>query len=86
MASYQQRVVAYYNKKDPTTYFSHRILSLQKVFKNMVEVGVRKLQVSWEGPYVGTKAGGSRVYHLQTLDDVPLLHHWNVSNLKQYYQ
>ena len=86
MASYRQRVVAYYNKKTQPRIFHIGSLVFKKVFKNTVEVGVRKLQVSWEGPYVGTKAGGSRVYHLQTLDDVPLLHPWNVSNLKQYYQ
>nr|CAN61063.1 hypothetical protein VITISV_004409 [Vitis vinifera] len=41
---------------------------------------------NWEWPYVVTKAGDSRTYHLQTLDNVPLLRPWNVCNLKLYYQ
>ena len=59
---------------------------LRIVFENTIEVGVEKFQANWEGPYVVTKAGDLGMYHLQTLDDVPLLCPWNVSNLRQYYQ
>ena len=61
-------------------------LVLKRVFENKVEIGAEKLQAIWEGSYVVTKARDSGAYHLQTLDGVPLLHPWNVSNLKQYYQ
>ena len=61
-------------------------LVFKRVFENTTKKGVGKLQANWEGPYVVTKAGNSRAYHLQTLDGVPLLRPWNVSNLKQYYQ
>ena len=52
----------------------------------MTEVGAEKFQANWEGPYVVTKVGDLGAYHLQTLNDVPLIFPWNVSNLKQYYQ
>ena len=69
-------------KKARPLVFLVRTLVLRKVFKNMVEVGTRKFQANWGGPYVVTKAWDSEAYHLQTLDDVPLLHPWNISNLK----
>lgn len=46
---------------------------LKIVFENTVEVGAEKLQPNCEGPYIIIKAGNSRAYHLQTLDDVSLL-------------
>ena len=52
----------------------------------MAEKRVEKLQANWEGPYVSSKTENSRAYHLQTLDETPLLRPWIVSNLKQYYQ
>ena len=52
----------------------------------MTEKGAGKFQEKWERPYIVTKVGDSRAYHLQTLDGVSLLRPWNVSNLKQYYQ
>lgn len=51
----------------------------------MAEVGAENLQANWTCPYFMTKVEDSRAYHLQTLDEVPLLCSWNVSNLKQYY-
>ncbi|RVW44577.1 hypothetical protein CK203_116538 [Vitis vinifera] len=66
--------------------FRTETLVLRRVLENTIEKGVGKLQAKWEGPYVVSKVGDSRAYHLQTLDEVPLLRLWNVSNLKQYYQ
>lgn len=86
MASYQQRVIAYYNRKARPRTFKARILVLKRVFENTAKKGVGKLQTNWEGPYIVSKVRDSRVYHLQTLDEVPLLCRWNVFNLKQYYQ
>ena len=86
MASYQQRVVAYYNRKFRPRAFKVGTLVLKKVFENTVEKGVRKFQANWEEPYIVSKVSESRAYHLQRLDETPLLRPWNVSNLKQYYQ
>ena len=86
MASYHQRAISHYNKKTRPRFFRTWTLVLKRVFENTVEIGAKKLQANWEGPYVVTKGGDSRAYHLQTLDDVPLLCLWNVSNLKLYYQ
>lgn len=85
MASYRQRAIAHYNKKSPPRIFHIETLLLRRFFENTAEMGAKKLQANWEGPYIVTKVGVSGAYHLQTLDGVPLLHLWNVSNLKQYY-
>ena len=86
MTSYQQRAITHYNKKAWPCVFRTKTLVLRRVFENTVEREVEKLQANWERPYVVTKVGDSRAYHLQTLDVVSLLHLWNISNLKQYYQ
>ena len=86
MASYQQRAVAYYNWKVRPCAFKVRTLVFRKVFENTIEKGVGKFQANWEGPYIVLKADETRAYHLQKLDGTPLLHPWNVSNLKQHYQ
>ena len=86
MASYCQRAIAHYNKKSWPLIFHIGTLVLRRVFENTAEVRAEKIQANWEGPYIVTKVGVSRAYHLQALDDVPLLRFWNVSNLKQYYQ
>ena len=78
-------MIAHYNKRAQPRFFQPGCLVLIKVFENTIEVGAEKLQANWEGPYVITKAGDSGAYHLQTLDDIPLLRPWNVANLKQYY-
>lgn len=73
MTSYQQRAIAYYNKKARPCVFKIGTLVLRSIFENMDEKGAGKLQANWEGPYIVTKAGDSVAYHLQTLDGVPLL-------------
>ena len=86
MTSYQQRIITYYNRKARPCVFRVGTLILRKVFENTAERGVGKLHENWERPYVVPKVGDLGAYHLQTLDRVPLLHPWNVSNLKQYNQ
>ena len=86
MASYRQRAIAHYNKKARPHIFWNGTLVLRRVFENTTKVGAKNFQANWEGPYVATKAGDLGAYHLQTLNDVPLIFPWNVSNLKQYYQ
>ena len=86
MADYQQRATAHYNRKARPWVFKIGMLVLRKVFENTVERGAGEFQANWEGPYIVTKASESGAYHLQKLDETPLLRPWNVSNLKQYYQ
>ncbi|RVW32053.1 hypothetical protein CK203_097413 [Vitis vinifera] len=86
IASYHQRAIAQYNKKARPWFFRSGTLVLRRIFENTIEIGAGKLQANWEGSYVVTKVGDSWTYHLQTLDDEPLLCPWNVVNLKQYYQ
>ena len=85
IASYHQRVITQYNKRTRPRFFRPGSLVFRRFFENTVEVGARKLQSNWEGPYVVTKEGDLRAYHLHTLDGVPLLRPWNVTNIKQYY-
>ena len=86
IAFYHQRAIVEYNKRVRPRFFRLRSLVLKRVLKNIVEVGVGKLQANWEVHYVVIKVGHLGVYHLQTLDDMPLFRPWNVTNLKQYYQ
>ena len=86
MASYQQRVIAHYNKKAQPHAFRVETLVLKRVFENTAEKMVGKLQANWEGPYIVVKARDLGAYHLQTLNKISPLRPWNVSNLKQYYQ
>nr|CAN79632.1 hypothetical protein VITISV_038058 [Vitis vinifera] len=86
MADYQQRASAHYNRKVRPRSFKNGTLVLRKVFENPAEIGVGKFQANWEEPYIVSKACENGAYHLQKLDETPLLRPWNVSNLKQYYQ
>ena len=86
MADYQQRAAAHYNRKARPKGFKIGTLVLKKVFENTVERGAGKFQANWEDPYIVSKTSESGAYHLQKLDETPLLHPWNVSNLRQYYQ
>ena len=86
MTSYHQMVIAHYNKKGRPWFFRTRTLVLRRIFENIAEVGPRKLQANWKGSYVLIKIEDLRAYHLQTLDDIPMLRLWNVSYLKQYFQ
>ena len=85
IASYHQRAITQYNKRTRPRFFRPGSLVFRRFFENTVEVGARKLQSNWEWPYVVTKGGDLKAYHLQTLDGAPLLRPWNVTNLKQYY-
>ena len=51
MASYQQRVVAYYNRKFQPRAFKVETLVIINVFENTIEKRIKKLQENWEEPY-----------------------------------
>lgn len=86
MAAYQQKAVAYFNRKVHPRTFKKGTLVLRKVFENTVDKGTGKFAANWEGPYIVSKANGNGAYHLQMLNGTPLSYSWNVSNLRQYYQ
>lgn len=86
MASYQQRAMAQFNKKAQPQLFYPGDLVFRRVFENTIETGTDKLQPNWEDPYVVSKIWELGAYHLQTMDNMPLLHPWNLANLKKYYQ
>ncbi|RVW80454.1 Retrovirus-related Pol polyprotein from transposon 17.6 [Vitis vinifera] len=86
MADYQQRASAHYNRKVRPRSFKNGTLVLGKVFENTTEMDAGKFQANWKGPYIISKSSQNGAYHLQKLNETPLLRPWNVSNLKQYYQ
>ncbi|XP_034685658.1 uncharacterized protein LOC117914419 [Vitis riparia] len=73
MAAYQQKAVAYYNRKVRPRIFKEGSLVLRKVFEDTVEKGAEKFQANWEGPYMVSKANENGSYHLRTLSGAPLL-------------
>ena len=67
-------LLPHYNRKVRSRAFKVGTLVLRKVIENTVEQGAGKVQENWERPYIVSKIGDSRAYHLQMLDGTPLLH------------
>ena len=65
--------MTYYNKRAHPRLFHLGDMVLRWVFENTTEIGADKLQHNWEELYVVLKVKGVREYHLQTLDETPLL-------------
>ena len=85
LSHYMQSIARLYNKGVNARRFDEGDLVLQKIFQNTAEANSGKLGANWEGPYRVTKVVCPGVYELETLDGVPTLRSWNVSNLKKYY-
>ena len=86
IASYHRRLENLYNKRVKPRMFQLGGLVLRKVFKNTADPSVRKFQPNWEGPYIVTRAGESRLYALDKLGGTPVPRMWNFMHLKRYYQ
>ena len=85
LSHYRQSIARFYNKGVNERRFDEGDLVLRKIFQNTAEANAGKLGANWEGPYRVTKVVRLGVYELETLDGVPTLRLWNVSNLKKYY-
>ena len=86
VASYHRRLANLYNRRVKPRVFHSGDLVLRKVFENIADPVVGKLQANWEGPYIVVRAGESRSYALEKLDGTPIPRMWNVMHLKRYYQ
>ena len=86
IASYQRRLANSYNKRVKHRTFQPRNLVLRRVFENTADLNAVKFQPNWEGPYLVTRAGQSRSYALDKLDETPVPRMWNATHLKRYYQ
>ena len=84
-ATYQQRVVKYYNFRVKTKVFQVSDLVLRES-KVSQPTEVEKLFPKWEGPYVIIRVIRPSAYQLQRLDGSLVPRSWNVEHLKKYYQ
>ncbi|RVX22899.1 hypothetical protein CK203_008144 [Vitis vinifera] len=64
MVDYQQRAAAHYNCKARPQVFKIGALVFRKVLKTSPKKGAGKFQANWEDPYIISKVGESRAYHL----------------------
>ena len=85
LSHYKQSIARFYNKGVSSRKFEVGDLVLRKIFENTAEKNAGKLGTNWEGPYKFTKIAHPGVYELETLNRIPDLRSWNVSNLKKYY-
>ena len=85
LSRYRQSIARFYNKDVNTRRFDVGDLVLRKIFQNTAEANAGKLGAKWEGPYRVTRVTYPGVYELETLNGIPVLRSWNVSNLKKYY-
>ena len=85
MASYQQKVARYYDRKVKKKIFRPEDLVLWKAeVSKPTEQG--KLSPNWEGPYRVTETLRLGAYKLEYLDGTVVPQTWNADSLKVYYQ
>ncbi|CAL8153080.1 unnamed protein product [Prunus armeniaca] len=74
VASYQQRLKSYYDKRAKIRQFEPGDLVLRKAFITAQRQGSKRIKPNWEGPYVISQSGGRGSYTLDTMDgkEIPL--------------
>ena len=83
IASYHSRLANLCNRCVKPRIFQSGDLVLRKVFDNTADLLAGKYQPNWEGPYIVTRPGESRLYALDKLDGTPIPRMWNVMHLKR---
>ncbi|XP_008245026.1 PREDICTED: uncharacterized protein K02A2.6-like [Prunus mume] len=68
VASYQQQLKSYYDKRAKIRQFQPGDLVLRKAFITAQRQGSKKMKPNWEGPYVISRSGGRGSYTLDTMD------------------
>lgn len=86
LATYQQRIARYYNRRVKPRSFRVGDLVLREVTLATKELNAGKLAPTWEGPYRVIKVVRPSTYKLEMLDGRELPHPWNAEHLKKYYQ
>ncbi|XP_077223077.1 uncharacterized protein LOC143856695 [Tasmannia lanceolata] len=85
IASYQQKVVRYYNSR-----VRKRSVKLGDLVLRRSEVSdpqnSRKLAPKWEEPYKVARALRPGAYQLEHLDGTPVPRSWNMDSLQKFYQ
>lgn len=67
IATYQQQLTSYYNKKTKNRQFQPRDLVLRKTFVTTPTQGPKKMKPNWEGLYMIHQSEGRGNYTLDTL-------------------
>ena len=85
LAYYQHKLKQCYDSNVRMRPLAIGDLVLRKVLGATKNPNWGKLGPNWEGPYRITSVAGIGAYYLEDLDEKPVLHPWNVSNLRRYY-
>ncbi|XP_074355687.1 uncharacterized protein LOC141695329 [Apium graveolens] len=86
LATYQQRVIRYFNKSVKSVPFKVGDLVLRKVLPNTKIAQHRLLGANWEGPYKVKAILWKGTYRLEDLDGKLIPRAWNAEHLWKYYQ
>ncbi|CAL2260095.1 unnamed protein product [Prunus armeniaca] len=84
VASYQQQLKSYYDKRAKVRQFQPGDLVLRKAFITAPRQGSKKMNPNWEGPYVISRSGGRGSYTLDTMDGKQIPRQWNVHHLRNF--
>ncbi|XP_070046208.1 uncharacterized protein [Nicotiana tomentosiformis] len=85
MATHNQTIERYYNRKAHLRYFKFGDFVLKKVFQSTKIAGAGKLNPNWEGPYKVRGIAGKGAYELEAMEDKVLPSNWNDVHLEKYY-
>ncbi|CAL9019626.1 unnamed protein product [Prunus brigantina] len=85
VASYQQRLKSYYDKRAKIRQFQPGDLVLRKAFITAQRQGSKKIKPNWEVPYVISWSRGRGSYTLDTMDGKEIPRQWNAYHLRKYY-
>ncbi|XP_020415620.1 uncharacterized protein LOC109948104 [Prunus persica] len=85
VASYQQQLKSYHDKRAKVRQFQPGDLVLRKAFITAPRQGSKKMNPNWEGPYMISRSGGRRSYTLDTMEEKEIPRQWNAHHLRKYY-
>lgn len=86
LASYQRKMMRYYNAKVKKRVFRIGDLALRRVFPSAKDPGTGTLGPNWEGPYRITAEIRPGTYEIENLNGKVMPHPWNIKHLRKYYQ
>ena len=85
LAYYQHKLKQGYDTNVKLRSLAPGDLVLRKVLGTTKNPAQGKLGPNWERSYRITSVAGIGVYYLEDLDEITVLHPWNVNNLNMYY-
>ncbi|CAL8105103.1 unnamed protein product [Prunus armeniaca] len=84
VASYQQQLKSYYDRRAKVKQFQPGDLVLRKAFITAPRQGSKKMNPNWEGPYVISRSEGRGIYTLDTMDGKQIPRQLNVHHLRNF--